>query len=141
MTSAADGKYLFLYILQIVLQAGETNIQQHLTSTTNTSNGHAVVAAATNGHHKTKTASSYEQERFEQINSKYVEETHTERQVRRLGMGGTRPTSISFGNKTRIITTYLLYYRFARPIKRPTEPINSIRLIWRSSPCPAPVET
>lgn len=86
LTSAADGKYLFLYILQIVLQAGETNIQQHLTSTTNTSNGHAVVAA-TNGHHKTKTASSYEQERFEQINSKYVEETHTERQVRRIRNG------------------------------------------------------
>lgn len=62
-------------------QAGETTIQQH-TATNGSSNGNGHHSVATNGTLKTKTASSYEQERFEQINSKYVEETVTERQVR-----------------------------------------------------------
>lgn len=60
------------------LQAGETNIeQQHTIQTSQVS--------ATNGKHlngtKSKTASSYEQEHFEQINSQYVEQTHTEQHV------------------------------------------------------------
>lgn len=67
-------------LLSLDPQAGETTIQQHTATNGSSSNGHHSVG--TNGTLKTKTASSYEQERFEQINSKYVEETVTERQVR-----------------------------------------------------------
>lgn len=68
------------FLCRCRFQAVESNVHQ---TTTTTTNNHQAVATNGNGHHhyqqqstKSKEASSYEQEHFEQINSKYV--SHSE---------------------------------------------------------------